>query len=276
MEVALVKLAEEDPTFRVHTNNETGQTIIAGVGELQLDVLVTVCAANSASKSTSANLRSTTVRRSVKASWRSRRPLHQADRRPWSIWRRVDSLRTEPGQRLRIRRCRCRWLRSEGVHQADLSKALKKRLTAASSPAIRSSTSRLLSSMVPTTKSIAPKLPIRSLRLWPSRPRAKCNPVVLEPIMKVTSRFLSNTMAMSSAISRPSRQHQRRPSAATPRSSIAIDPARRNVRLRHRPSFDDAGTWQLHDDLRSLWRDPALRPGRYHQEVQHVDNTFFR
>ena len=37
---ALIKLAEEDPTFRVHTNNETGQTIIAGVGELQLDVLV--------------------------------------------------------------------------------------------------------------------------------------------------------------------------------------------------------------------------------------------
>ena len=40
MGVALQKLAEEDPTFRVHTNTETGQTIIAGVGELQLDVLV--------------------------------------------------------------------------------------------------------------------------------------------------------------------------------------------------------------------------------------------
>ena len=41
MTLALIKLAEEDPTFRVHTNNETGQTIIAGVGELHLDVLVT-------------------------------------------------------------------------------------------------------------------------------------------------------------------------------------------------------------------------------------------
>jgi len=40
MNVALAKLAEEDPTFRVHTNKETGQTIIAGVGELQLDILV--------------------------------------------------------------------------------------------------------------------------------------------------------------------------------------------------------------------------------------------
>lgn len=37
---ALQKLAEEDPTFRVHTNQETGQTIIGGVGELQLDILV--------------------------------------------------------------------------------------------------------------------------------------------------------------------------------------------------------------------------------------------
>lgn len=40
MGIALQKLAEEDPTFRVHTNGETGQTIIAGVGELHLDIIV--------------------------------------------------------------------------------------------------------------------------------------------------------------------------------------------------------------------------------------------
>ncbi|MEG1565448.1 MAG: elongation factor G [Bacilli bacterium] len=40
MTIGLLKLAEEDPTFKVHTNQETGQTIIAGVGELHLDVLV--------------------------------------------------------------------------------------------------------------------------------------------------------------------------------------------------------------------------------------------
>ena len=37
---ALAKLAEEDPTFRAHTNTDTGQTIIAGMGELHLEIIV--------------------------------------------------------------------------------------------------------------------------------------------------------------------------------------------------------------------------------------------
>jgi elongation factor G len=40
MSIALTKLMEEDPTFKVRTNNETGQTLIAGVGELHLDIIV--------------------------------------------------------------------------------------------------------------------------------------------------------------------------------------------------------------------------------------------
>ena len=40
MSVGLAKLAEEDPTFRVHTDHETGQTIIAGMGELHLEIII--------------------------------------------------------------------------------------------------------------------------------------------------------------------------------------------------------------------------------------------
>ncbi len=40
MHLALGKLAEEDPTFRTHTDEETGQTIIAGMGELHLEIIV--------------------------------------------------------------------------------------------------------------------------------------------------------------------------------------------------------------------------------------------
>ncbi|CAG7647457.1 Elongation factor G [Paenibacillus solanacearum] len=40
MGIALAKLSEEDPTFRAHTDEETGQTIIAGMGELHLEIIV--------------------------------------------------------------------------------------------------------------------------------------------------------------------------------------------------------------------------------------------
>lgn len=40
MALALSRLAQEDPSFRVHTDEESGQTIISGMGELHLDVLV--------------------------------------------------------------------------------------------------------------------------------------------------------------------------------------------------------------------------------------------
>ncbi len=40
MGMALSKLAEEDPSFKVKTDEETGQTIISGMGELHLDIIV--------------------------------------------------------------------------------------------------------------------------------------------------------------------------------------------------------------------------------------------
>jgi elongation factor G len=65
---AIQKLAEEDPTFQVRTDEETGQTIIAGMGELHLEVLVDRMRASSRSRPTSASRRWPTARRSPRRS----------------------------------------------------------------------------------------------------------------------------------------------------------------------------------------------------------------
>ena len=66
--VAIQRLAEEDPSFQVHSDEETGQTIIGGMGELHLEVLVDRMRASSGSRPTSASRRSRTARRSARPS----------------------------------------------------------------------------------------------------------------------------------------------------------------------------------------------------------------
>jgi elongation factor G len=62
MGIALSKLAQEDPSFRVKTDEESGQTIISGMGELHLDIIVDRMRASSASRRTSASPRSPIAR----------------------------------------------------------------------------------------------------------------------------------------------------------------------------------------------------------------------
>jgi len=59
---ALAKLAEEDPTFRAHTDQETGQTIIAGMGELHLEIIVDRLSVSSRLRQTLVHLRLLTRR----------------------------------------------------------------------------------------------------------------------------------------------------------------------------------------------------------------------
>ena len=72
MSTALARLAEEDPTFQVRTNEETGQTEISGMGECTWTCWSTECCASSRSRRTSADRRSPTGRRSVAPPTRSR------------------------------------------------------------------------------------------------------------------------------------------------------------------------------------------------------------
>ena len=57
MSEALHKLSDEDPTFRVHVDEETGQTIISGMGELHLEILMIACCVNFGSRLGSVNPR---------------------------------------------------------------------------------------------------------------------------------------------------------------------------------------------------------------------------
>jgi len=82
--IAIQRLAEEDPTFQVRTDDETGQTIISGMGELHLEVLVERMRRSSRSRRTSAARRSPTGRPSAGRSRRSTTPTRSRPAGPAS------------------------------------------------------------------------------------------------------------------------------------------------------------------------------------------------
>ncbi len=84
MGMALGKLAQEDPTFRVHTDHDTGQTLISGMGELHLEIIVDRMMREF---SVQANVGRPQVayRETILKVAEGRRQVHQADRRPRTI-----------------------------------------------------------------------------------------------------------------------------------------------------------------------------------------------
>ena len=168
----LARLAEEDPTFRVTTDEETGQTLIAGMGELHLEIIVDRLKREF---NVDANVGRPQVAYRETISQPGREdpgPVRPPDRRLGPVRRR----RHQPvpagaGRRLRVRRQDRRRQDPEGVHPGRSTRASRRRWARASSPATRSSTSRSSSSTAATTRSTRASAPSRSPARWPSRRR---------------------------------------------------------------------------------------------------------
>ena len=101
--MGLGKLMAEDPTFRVKTDEQTGQVVIAGMGELHLEIIVDRLK-REFNVEASGRQPQVAYKETLTRAGRGRRPLHQADRRPRPVRPRQDPPDpAQAGRRLRIR-----------------------------------------------------------------------------------------------------------------------------------------------------------------------------
>ena len=141
MSVALGRLAEEDPTFQVQTNEETGQTEISGMGELHLEVLVDRMRREF---NVEANVGRPQVsyRETIRGDGREGRgQLRPPDRRLGPVRRRLHRHRAGARRGLRLRQRRSRAAPSRPSSSRPSRRASRRRSRPASRPATRWSTS---------------------------------------------------------------------------------------------------------------------------------------
>ena len=100
---ALARLAEEDPTFQVRSDEETGQTLISGMGELHLEVIIGPAAARVQGRRERRPAAGRLPRDRAPAGGEDRRPLRAADGWPRSVRPRRDQPRAGARRGLRLR-----------------------------------------------------------------------------------------------------------------------------------------------------------------------------
>ena len=262
----LAKLAEEDPTFRVHTDSETGQTIISGMGELHLEIIVDRLRREF---SVSANIGAPAgglpgdhPGSGVECAG----PIRPADRRPRAVRpcrRRHRAWRD--GIRLRLRGPDQGRRRSAGVHPVRGARAAGTRSTPASLRDIPWSTSRPPSSTVRTTTSDSSEMAFRiagSMALKEGLRRAKSS----DPRAHHGCRDRDAIGVHGRSDRRPfgaprqGRRHDgqgRRPGHRRERA------AGRDVRILHGAALSEPGTRRVHHAVLALRRNsPEEKPGR--------------
>ena len=171
MGLALQRLSEEDPTFRVKTDEESGETLIAGMGELHLDVLVDRMVREF---KVAANIGKPQVsyRETIRRRRRGQRALRAPDRRQGPVRpRHPQAGAPREGDRERVRRQDDRRHDPQGVHARDRQRHPRRRSRRASTPGTRWSTSARSSSTGRTTRSTRARWRSRSPPPWRSRTR---------------------------------------------------------------------------------------------------------
>ena len=185
---AIQRLAEEDPTFQVRTDEETGQTIIAGMGELHLESSSTACGASSRSRPTSASRRWPTARRSAAGRASSTTPTRSRPVAPASSPRSrstIEPLDDRDGAATSSS-TRSPVADPARVHPGGRRRASRRPCSTASSPATRWSTSRstLLDGAYHDVDSSEMAFKIAGSMAFKEAAR-KADPVLLEPMMAV-------------------------------------------------------------------------------------------
>ena len=141
MGVALGRLAQEDPSFRVHTDEESGQTIISGMGELHLEIIVDRMKREFGVEA-SVGKPQVAYRETFKKSLEIRGQVHQAVGRPRPVRPRLAEARAAARQGQRVRRRHQGRPGAEGIHPGGEEGRRRGAATKACSPATRWSTSR--------------------------------------------------------------------------------------------------------------------------------------
>ena len=248
MILGLLRLAEEDPTFKTYTNQETGQTIIAGMGELHLEIIVdrllrefkveaTVGAPQVAYRET--------IRKAAKAEGRYVRQTG-GNGQYGHCWIEISPV-ASPAKATpsATTPSAAPFRRNSSRRSMPVSARLPRTARWA---ATKSLTSTFPCTTVLTTMSTPLKSRLRSPVLWLSRLLcAKADPVLLEPIMKVDvtvpEEYMGDVIGdLNSRRGRIEGMDHNGTTEADPRAGSAL----RDVWLLHRAAFPYAGPWCVH------------------------------